>query len=329
MSSRPPVPALRALRHVSLNTSNYEASLTFYVDLWGLERVDDGTEPGTALFRGTGPEHHILELHDSDSNGIDHIAFAVPDPRDVDEWVEFALREGLPVVREPGQQPGPGGGYGFRLVEPHGRVIEVSANVASVAPRPASQARPYKLAHVVLNAPDVDASVEFWCDYLGFRVSDWSEDQMAFIRTNRDHHNIAFNRAEWASVNHVAYELPSVDLYMQGIGRLKQAGVEPLWGPGRHGPGNNTFAYFADPAGLVPEFTSEVLEIDDEEWLPRVWRRVPDQADLWGTAGPPSAEVRRHMAGTPDDGPYGHHRANKSEDEDRDAPREPSARATA
>ena len=72
------------------------------------------------------------------------------------------------------------------------------------------------------------------------------------------------------------------------------------WGPGRHGPGNNAFGYFIDPAGLVCEVTAEVERIDERSWTPRVWPRTPELSDLWGTAGPPSPTVRSHMAGVPD-----------------------------
>ena len=36
---------------------------------------------------------------------------------------------------------------------------------------------------------------------------------------------------------------------MRGTGRLLRAGVEKVWGPGRHMAGNNTFSYFLDPHG--------------------------------------------------------------------------------
>ena len=123
---------------------------------------------------------------------------------------------------------------------------------------------------------------------------------MVFLRCNSDHHSIAFNRAEWASLNHVAYEVPSLDAFMSSIGRLKRAGHDVGWGPGRHGPGNNAFGYFVDPAGTVPEVTAEVQQVDEATWVPRTWPRTPELSDRWGTAGPPSAEMRQFMAGSPD-----------------------------
>ena len=123
---------------------------------------------------------------------------------------------------------------------------------------------------------------------------------MVFLRCNADHHSIAFNRAEWASLNHVAYEVLSLDAYMTSLGRLARAGHPVGWGPGRHGPGNNAFGYFVDPAGMVPEVTAEVQQVDEAAWVPRTWPRTPELSDRWGTAGPPSPEMRQHMAGSPE-----------------------------
>lgn len=292
---------LKALRHIGLRTTAYEESLDFYGGMWGLERLP-GEDLDRALFRGSGIEHHLLELRRSDANAIDHIAFAVGTPAAVDAAAERLEKDGVRIVEDPRRVTDADKGYRLRFADHEGRTLEISAEASAVAPRPADRPVPIKLAHVVLNTVDIDAAVEFYTEVLGFKVTDWSEHQMAFLRCNRDHHSIAFNQADYASLNHVAYEMTSVDNYMKGIGRLKAHGVEPLWGPGRHGPGNNTFAYFADPAGLVPEYTSEVERIDEAEWLPRVWQRVPDQSDLWGTAGPPSPTVRKHMAGSPDAG---------------------------
>lgn len=297
-----PVARLRTLRSVALRTPDAKRAAEFYDGVWGLDPVEEDGD--VTWLRGTGPEHHILEVREADRNGLGKIAFSVATPREVDEAARRLTGLGVPLVAEPGRLDQAGGGYGLRFTDPENRLIELSADVEAVTPRdPGGQdAVPRKLAHVVLNTVDIDAACAFYTTVLGMRISDWSEHQMAFLRCNADHHVIAFNQAEWASVNHVAYEMPSVDHFMRGIGRLRHEGITPLWGPGRHGPGNNTFSYFADPAGLVCEYTSDVAQVDEDTWLCRVWRRVPELSDLWGTAGPPSKDVRRHMAGVPDPG---------------------------
>jgi hypothetical protein len=144
---------------------------------------------------------------------------------------------------------------------------------------------------------------DFYTRVLGFRVSDWSGQQMVFLRSESKHHNISFNAAPHASVNHVAYLVSGVDEVMSGISNLRKHGFEPAWGPGRHGPGNNIFCYFRDPFGYVAEYTSDIDYITDEsKHEPKVWPRSPESMDRWGVSAPPSPELREAMTGEPDNG---------------------------
>jgi catechol 2,3-dioxygenase-like lactoylglutathione lyase family enzyme len=155
----------------------------------------------------------------------------------------------------------------------------------------------------VVNTPDMDRITKFYTTVLGFRISDWSGQQMAFLRTNTKHHNIAFNVAPHASVNHIAYLVSGVDEVMRGVANLRKHGIESAWGPGRHGPGNNIFCYFKDPFGYVAEYTCDIDYIPDEsKHQPRVWPRGPESMDQWGVAAPPSEELRAAMTGDPDPG---------------------------
>ena len=290
--------AITHVRHIALRCSAFDECLDYYAGPWGLERLGD-SDDHTAVLRASGVEHHVLELQRSGKNGIDHLSLGLADDRAVDAAAAELVGAGVTMLSEPAALDRPGAGYGFRIADPEGRVVELSACTEAVAEHP-SGAAPTKIAHVVLNTADIESLSAWWCDVLGFRVSDWSERQMVFLRCNTDHHVIAFNRAEWASLNHVAYEVPSLDAFMSSIGRLKRAGHDVGWGPGRHGPGDNAFGYFVDPAGTVPEVTAEVQQVDEATWVPRTWPRTPELSDRWGTAGPPSAEMRQFMAGSPD-----------------------------
>ena len=296
----PPVARLRSLRSVSLLMPDPRSAIDFYTGAWGLSAVDRGDD--VAWLRGTGEEHHILHLAQHDQNALGRIVFALATRREIEDAARALETLGVPIVHEPGPLDDAAGGYGLQFVDPEGRLIELSVDRFAVSARDTNgrEAIPRKIAHVVLNTVDIDAACAFYTEVLGMRISDWSEHQMAFLRCNTDHHVIAFNQAQWTSVNHVAYEMPTVDHFMRGIGKLKQSGIDPQWGPGRHGPGDNTFSYFTDPAGLVCEYTSEVAQIDEDSWLCRVWPRTPELSDQWGTAGPPNTTIRQHMAGVPD-----------------------------
>jgi hypothetical protein len=67
---------------------------------------------------------------------------------------------------------------------------------------------------------------------------------------------------------------------------MVRAGYRNLWGPGRHGPGDNTFSYFHAPDGFVVEYTTALLEVDEQAWVPSRWEGDGPEADQWGTAGP-------------------------------------------
>ena len=290
------------IRHVGLFSPDTEAHAGFYTDTWGLAHV--AGRDGAHYLRGASSEHHILSLHPGTGRGLHHLAFAMDDRDAVDLAARELTDRGVPIVSSPRTLEEPGAGYGFRFLDPENRCIELSSGVQTHEDGWLSRdVEPVSICHVVANTSRFDDIVAFYTEVLGFRVSDWSEDQMVFLRCNRKHHVISFNRATYASVNHVAYLMAGVDELMRGIAGMRRAGREPDWGPGRHGPGNNVFCYYKDPQGYVTEYTSNIDTIEDEAaHVPEVWKREPRFMDRWGTAGPPSADIRHAMAGEPDPG---------------------------
>jgi 2,3-dihydroxy-p-cumate/2,3-dihydroxybenzoate 3,4-dioxygenase len=135
----------------------------------------------------------------------------------------------------------------------------------------------------VLNTVDQDAAERFAVEKLGFKVSDRTA-HMRFLRCNRKHHCVAYAKATLPSLNHIAFEMSGVDAVMRGIARLREAGYEAVWGPGRHGPGNNVFGYFIAPYGGVVEYTAEVSEVGDDYRVgtPEDWKWPPGRIDHWG-----------------------------------------------
>jgi catechol 2,3-dioxygenase-like lactoylglutathione lyase family enzyme len=290
------------IRHVGLFTRNPEDHARFYSDIWGLQRV--AGSPDAVFLRGSSSEHFILSLHRGKSRGLHHIAYAMASDDAVQRAAATLKQAGVKVIEEPHLFDEPGAGYGLRFVDPDGRCMELSAGVAQHKNgRQRKVVDPSSICHIVVNTPDMDRITKFYASVLGFRVSDWSGQQMAFLRTNTKHHNIAFNVAPYASVNHIAYLVSGVDELMRGVANLRRHGIEPAWGPGRHGPGNNIFCYFKDPFGYVTEYTCDIDYIlDESKHQPRVWPRGPESMDQWGIAAPPSAELRQAMTGDPDPG---------------------------
>ena len=161
-----------------------------------------------------------------------------------------------------------------------------------VSPLPPNRDHPIRLSHVVLNSGDVDAAERFATSQLGLRVSDRTR-HMTFLRCNQVHHCIAYARAGYASLNHVAFEMADLDGVMRGIGRLRDAGYPCVWGPGRHGPGNNVFSYFVGPHGGLVEYTTEVSEAGEDYKVggPEDWKWPPGRIDQWGVAAKDTART--------------------------------------
>jgi hypothetical protein len=111
-------------------------------------------------------------------------------------------------------------------------------------------------------------------------------DRMCFLRCSAEHHNLAIAHGNVPGLNHVSFEMRGIEEYLRGTGRLIRAGHPPLWGPGRHSAGDNTYAYFADPDRNVVEYTTELeLVTNEDAWVPRVWSMDNAYADRWGTGG--------------------------------------------
>ena len=159
---------------------------------------------------------------------------------------------------------------------------------------PSDAVRPAFLSHAVINSTDSGDLVEFLTRGLGMTVSDsYEKDLLVFLKCAQpQHHCLGVAPATTCGLNHFAVDCGSIDVLMRGVSRMKAAGYEPIWGPGRHGPGGNVFCYFEDPTGFVPEFTCEVLQIaDGAEWQPSVWQRSPANGNVWLSGGPSARAV--------------------------------------
>jgi catechol 2,3-dioxygenase-like lactoylglutathione lyase family enzyme len=262
---------------------NYEESVNFYKDAWGLKKVEE--DNGIAFFAAEGsPENYILRIRKADDKRLDLIALGVDTAADVDELAASLAEDGVRFVSEPGRLQTPGGGYGFRFFDPDGRCVEVSSDVEERPFRVIEdrEAIPVKLSHIVVASPNPHPAIEFWTQKLGFKISDWIEDNMAFTRCTMDEHNIAIFQAKSTMLNHAAFEFRGVDEFMRATGRVLKYGGILRNGPGRHVVGDNTFSYFWDPNGNVSEITTNMEQCPDS-WVPRRMTRE-GAADAWGTA---------------------------------------------
>ncbi|MPY80027.1 MAG: oxidoreductase [Actinophytocola sp.] len=297
------------LRHVAIAAPDFGRELEFYRTLWGLTEV--AADSGLSFLAAEGsPEQYVVRLRKAADKRIDLISFGAATPADVDTLAERLGRDGVRLVSRPGPVDTPGGGYGFRFFDNEGRTVEIAADVALRTHRTIEEAEsiPVRLSHVVVNSAEPEATVEFYQRHLGFATSDvlmhpHMGHMMWFLRCNDWHHSFAVARCPHASLHHASFELRGIDEYMRGSGRLIRAGVEKVWGPGRHKAGNNTFSYFLDPQGNTVEYTTELERLDEDTWHPGLHDFTdPMVSDQWGTANPMDEFVAEKSFNDPDKG---------------------------
>lgn len=299
------------LRHVDLAVPDYERQLDFYTNLWGLKA--ETTDSGIAFLAAEGsPEQYQVRLRKADAKRLDLISFGAATPADVDKLAANLAADGVALVHEPTQLHTPGGGYGFRFFDNDGRTIEISSDVEVRQHRKIEEGEsiPVKLSHVVINSPNPEQTVAFYDKHLSFSLSDTlysphMGEVMWFMRTNKWHHSMAIARGPHVALHHASFELRGLDEYMRGTGRMLRNGVEKVWGPGRHKAGNNTFSYFLDPHGNTIEYTTELEELDEDNWHPHLYDfSDPEVTDQWGTANAMNEFVAKQSFNDPDRGVY-------------------------
>jgi catechol 2,3-dioxygenase-like lactoylglutathione lyase family enzyme len=285
-------PWIAALRSVALFAPDVESTARFYTEVWHLEVV--ACSAGSVYLRASGDAHHVLSLHPGPRAALRDVTFQARDAAALDAVARATLQAGGRVLMPVGRLDEPGGGIGLTLRDGEGRVLRVVHGDARHADAHVADDRPVRLAHVVLNSREVAVTQAFFERALGFTLSDRTRI-MAFMNCNRDHHSVALADADNAALNHIAFLMPDVDSVMRGGGRMRDAGYAIEWGPGRHGPGNNTFNYFVGPDEVVIEYTADVQQIDDSYPVrgPEDWKWPPGRVDQWGISPPPSARLRQ------------------------------------
>jgi catechol 2,3-dioxygenase-like lactoylglutathione lyase family enzyme/predicted enzyme related to lactoylglutathione lyase len=295
-SSPPPVAALRS---VEVSLADVAEAERFFIETW---RLSVAARDGDAVYlRGAGADHHLLALHPGPRSEVRMVTFRATSDADLDRIAQAVPAAGGRVLAPRAAVAEPGGGTAVVVEDRQGRILrfvhgDARHDESSGTGPGAGGDRPIRLAHAVLNSHDVAAALPFY-EALGFRLSDRTRI-MAFIRIpvtpKGDHHSIALADADNDCLNHIAFLMPDTESVMRGAGRMRDAGSGIEWGPGRHGPGNNTFNYFVGPGGIVIEYTAEVEQVDDSYVTrgPEEWKWPTGRVDHWGISAPPSARLK-------------------------------------
>jgi catechol 2,3-dioxygenase-like lactoylglutathione lyase family enzyme len=293
--------SLHGLLSVTIGVPNVEETAAYYTE-FGLAPEADGwfstLDAGRQLRLVSAPTRRLIGMR-----------VGVDDADDLARAAASLARLGVPAdLRALGDQPGtlavtePVTGVRVSLdVAPRTRQDPVPATayngpgrfdrLGGRAPgftRP-DRVRPRKLGHTVLGSTDHQATMTFFTDGLGFKISDRIKGVGAFMRCSTDHHNVLVLGAPVSFLHHTSWQVDDVDDVGRGACAMLEGRPERhVWGLGRHYAGSNFFWYLKDPAGNFSEYYSDMdCIIDDQLWTPEDLEGARGLF-AWGPPPPPS-----------------------------------------
>lgn len=264
------------LHHVALQSSNPQRLAAFYADAMDM----DLHQVSNQEWRCEGPGRRTVVVPGEDKK----LAYAGLGCRTADGLAMMRARveeEGLAIHASPSPYFKDGA---FAVQDQNGNLI-----CFGVADHPPSNRRgiPGPTQHLTFSATDVSAFVDFYCGKLGFQLTDRvlhenGDLATAFTTSNHEHHTIACFKKDYDGIDHHSYEAGEWIYIRDWCDHLAERDIQLMWGPGRHGPGNNLFIFIEDPDGNWIEISAELEVIYDRETVD--WPQHPRTLNKWGRA---------------------------------------------
>jgi catechol-2,3-dioxygenase len=285
----------RRIRHATVTTDDIDRQVDYFRSVVGLGVAE--REAGRVLM-SSDSEQLSLVIEKAGQRSVPKLAFEIAADADFAAMARELSDKGIKTELRSDDLPGIS--KILTMTDHEGMQVELMANGSScAAEQPVGGLAVLKLGHVAMYTGSPQATSLFYGDVLGFKVSDWIEENFVFMRCGYDHHTLNFARGDGRRLHHMAFELRDSAHMQQACDLLGRKKIEILWGPVRHGPGHNVAIYHRNPDGHLIELFFDMDRMADEElgyyeprpWhrdrpqKPKVWRGLP--RDIWGLA--PSA----------------------------------------
>lgn len=282
------------LGYLGIGTSDAKAWQDLATTILGLQVVP-GDDKSASYLR-MDEYHHRLELRSNGSEDLEFVGWEVPDPVTLQRIAKQLEAGGVKVTSGTCDEADERRVIElFKCVDPDGIPTEIFWG-RPINPQPFLPARPMSgfktgdmgLGHILVYARSLNETVRFYRDFLGFRVSDFTEVQtpggkvrLAFLHCNPRHHSIAFMEAPDAPkrINHVMFECNSLDDVGSGRDLCMGRGVPIVIDLGRHMNDHMISFYMASPSGFALEYGWAGRIIDDTAWQIEHYTTVDS---LWG-----------------------------------------------
>ena len=180
----------------------------------------------------------------------------------------------------------------FSFFDPSGNCFDLCARPLKSTRRyfPTRDAGITEFSHVGLKTTNAPRDEIFWTTYFNIRPNDWIGDA-ALLSFDSLHHRIALFPADNPGIQHINFQVDSIDDVMRSYYFLSSEQVRIVFGPGRHATSGAMFLYFEGPDGMVYEYSNGVRIINDPNYRPRQYPFTPEAFCVWG-AKPDIPEFR-------------------------------------
>lgn len=298
---------VKRLAHVGLWANDVAVQARFYRQVLGFDlrntvdvsSVQDVDEENVNVFLSLGDEHHSLglfsDMRPTMTNGrqppqrtrLHHLSFEVDTDAELAALAARLSQSGIQLSMEE-RDGNLDMGDTLWFSDPDGNRIEISvtpddSSLVTISRRQARM-RPHGLQHVALQTLHLEAMVDFYTEALGFDISDWLLREYVWLRCNNDHHTVTLMQGGRIDIDHVGYSIFDGPELLVWADYLSRHQTPVLWGPGRHGAGNDLFLRVADPEGVHIELSAELQQYYDRDVTnpPRLWHTRPMALNLWG-----------------------------------------------
>lgn len=252
---------------VSIRTTDLAKSVSDAQQVLGLRETQ---RSGGIAYMSAANVHHELTYVESDMNGVDLLGMIAPNGDALKEIRRRVADEGFAMISETPTLDGVEDAFSF--IGPEGFGFEVSIGLANNQ-APSLGFGPNRLGHINFHPQDHHGMVQFLGKVFDFRISDkigTGASAGYFLRCNTEHHGIAVLKGA-GTFHHHAWEAQSVAELTKLGDRLAVLGYELLWGPVRHGAGNNIACYYQEHSGNVVELYTDIEQIYDDNREPVEW----------------------------------------------------------
>jgi catechol 2,3-dioxygenase len=306
---------LAHIGHAELLTPFPEDSLSFFVELFGMEV--EAHEGQSVYLRGWGDyQRYSLKLTESPLPGLGHMAIRARSQDALERCARTIERTRLGLGWIDGDL---GHGPAYRCHDPDGHLIELYFETERYEPpphlRPALKNVPQRyvgrgaavkrLDHVNLLAADVAANRRFAQEELGFRLyeqivlEDGSEAGAWMSLTIAAHELIyvADHARTRGRLHHLAFFVDTREEVLRAADLLLDAQVPIEAAPSKHAIAQGMFLYVYEPGGNRVEVTTGTHFIYDPVYEPVVWSEAERaRGQAWGV----KTIDTFHTYGTPD-----------------------------